>query len=89
MRRLVRWFRDVLAISKCREILWSELDRERDESDSLRALVVVAVNALHHARQLQEVRAALVEQDEREIRDIIAHGGTTDDVLKYLDCPTA
>jgi len=37
-------------IRKCREILWRELDRDQDESDSLRALVVVAVNALHRER---------------------------------------
>jgi len=50
LRRFVRWFRDVRMIGKCRKILWSELDRDRDESDSLRALVVVAVNALHRER---------------------------------------
>lgn len=50
MRRLVRWFRDVRSINRCRELLWAELDRDRDESDSLRSLVVVAVNALHGER---------------------------------------
>lgn len=89
LQRFLRWFRDVRCINKCRKILLAELDRDRDESDSLRGLIVVAVNALHHARQSQEVKSALVEQDERQIRDIIAHGGTTADVLKYLDCPTA
>lgn len=39
------------AISECREILWAELDRNRDDKESLRTLVAVTANALHWERE--------------------------------------
>ena len=48
--RLRRWIRDVNDIRECKEILWKELDRSYDKSESLRSLVVVTTNALHRER---------------------------------------
>jgi len=38
-------------IAEAKRILWDELDRDYDADDSLRTLVVVAVNALHRAKK--------------------------------------
>ena len=51
LHRLVRWFRDVRDIRACKEILWAELDRDRDETESLRTLTTVAVNGLYWSRK--------------------------------------
>jgi len=51
LHRLVRWLRDVRDIPACKEILWSELDRDRDETESLRTLTTVAVNSLYWSRK--------------------------------------
>jgi DNA-binding PadR family transcriptional regulator len=50
LHRLVRWFRDLRDVRECKEILWAELDRDRDETESLRTITVVAANALHRER---------------------------------------
>ena len=51
LHRLVGWWRDVQSVRECRRILRVNLDRDYDEDDSLRALTVVAVNALYWARR--------------------------------------
>jgi len=48
---IVRWFRDIKDIRECKEILWKELDRDRDETESLRTLAVVMANALYWERK--------------------------------------
>ena len=47
---LVGWWRDVRSVRECKSILRANLDRDYDKDDSLRALTVVAVNALYRAR---------------------------------------
>lgn len=47
------WFRDVLDIRECKKILRSVLDRNQDETESLRNLTVVAVNALYWERNAE------------------------------------
>jgi hypothetical protein len=51
LHRFVRWLRDVRDIRACKEMLWKELDRDRDEKESLRVLTTVAVNALYWRRK--------------------------------------
>ena len=51
LNRLVRWFRDVRDIRACKEILWNELDQDRDETESLRTLTTVAANGLYWYRK--------------------------------------
>ena len=51
LNRLVRWFRDVRDIRACKEILWNELDQDRDETESLRTLTTVAANGLYWSRK--------------------------------------
>lgn len=48
---LVRWFRDVRDIRACKEILWAELDRDMDETESLLTLTTVAANGLYWSRK--------------------------------------
>ena len=66
LHRLVRWFRDVRDIRDCKEILWAELDRDRDDTESLRTLTVVAVNALHWERKDFSANAQAIPPNERK-----------------------
>jgi hypothetical protein len=50
LKQISMWWRDMLSINECKHILRSELDRDYDENDSLRCLIVVAVNALYRER---------------------------------------
>ena len=45
--KISRWIRDIRDINDCRSILQQELDRDLDEYESLRSVVVVAANAIH------------------------------------------
>ena len=50
LHRFLRWCRDIGDLQECKDIMRSELDRDRDETESLRSLTVVTVNALYEAR---------------------------------------
>ena len=52
--KFICWLRDVRDIGECKKILWRVIDRDYDERESLRNLIIIASNSLYWERSKNE-----------------------------------